>query len=297
MSLPFAPGTRRLIDVALPVPLFRTFSYAVEQDFEHPIVAGSRVVVPWRNRADVGIVVATDVSPVEGVRYKPVRAVPDAEPALSTALMTTAHWLADHYVAPLGLALRSALPAGLTGAATPSPPGRTRRTLVLGTPLESLLQRDALFKRAPRQRAVYDFVEASGGRTSVEQVVEQLGVSEGVIQSLVKRDLLQLQRESVMRDPFGDRVGAPQQRHEATPAQQSAIEAISRGGAGDVFLLHGVTGSGKTLVYLEVLKRVVDEQRRSAIVLVPEIALTPQTVDRFRGVFGERVAVLHSALE
>lgn len=296
MSLPLIPESRRLIDVALPVPLFRTFSYAVDGAFEHAIVPGSRVVVPWRTREEVGIVVATDVAPVDGVKYKAVRAVPDAEPALSPAMLATGHWLADHYVAPLGMALRSALPAGLTGAAAPSPPGRTRRTLVLGTRLESLLERDAIFKRAPRQRAVYEFVEASGGRTSVEQAVAQLGVSEGVIQSLVKRDLLQLQRESVMRDPFSDRVGAPQVRHEATAAQRAAIGTIGSGKGGDVFLLHGVTGSGKTLVYLEVLRRIVDEGGRSAIVLVPEIALTPQTVDRFRGVFGDRVAVLHSAL-
>ena len=70
----------------------------------------------------------------------------------------------------------------------------------------------------------------------------------------------------------------------------------ANGKPGDVFLLHGVTGSGKTLVYIEVLRRVVLEQGRSAIVLVPEIALTPQTVDRFRAAFGDQVAVLHSAL-
>ncbi|MEP7380398.1 MAG: hypothetical protein ABI910_01860, partial [Gemmatimonadota bacterium] len=147
--MPSAPSPLlpRLIDVALPVPLFRTFSYTVEQHFEHPIVVGSRVVVPWRNRIEIGIVVATDVARVEGVRYKAVRAVPDAEPALSPALMATGLWMADHYVAPLGMALRSTLPAGLTGAAAPSPPGRTRRTLVLGAPLESLMARDELFKR------------------------------------------------------------------------------------------------------------------------------------------------------
>src|SRR3712207_9285177 len=71
---------------------------------------------------------------------------------------------------------------------------------------------------------------------------------------------------------------------------------MANGGAGETFLLHGVTGSGKTLVYIELLRSVVNERGRSAIVLVPEIALTPQTVDRFRAVFGDRIAVLHSAL-
>ena len=291
---PHAPT--RLVDVALPVPLFRTFSYAVDRDFPNPLVVGSRVVVPWRNRADVGIVVATDVAAVEGVKYKAVTAVPDPEPAVSPSLLATCQWLADHYVAPLGIALRSALPAALTGVEVPSPPGKTRRTVVLGAAVDSLMERDVLFKRTRRQRELYEFLETAGGRASVEHVIERLGVSESVIDGLVKRGLATIMREAVDRDPFALRPGSPPPAHAPTPAQQGAIERIAGGNAGDVFLLHGVTGSGKTLVYLEVLRRVVDQGGRSAIVLVPEIALTPQTVDRFRGVFGDRVAVLHSAL-
>lgn len=290
------PDRRRLVDVAIPVPLFRTFSYAVERDFAHPIQLGSRVVVPWRNRAEVGVVVATDVAPVEGVKYKAITAVPDAEPAVAPPLLATCRWMADHYVAPLGMALRSALPAGLTAPNAPSPAGRSRRTLVIGRPLESLLERETLFRRAPRQREVYEFLEGSGGRASVEQVLERVGVSESVLEGLIRRQLVSVQRESVDRDPFADRIGAPQVAHDPTPAQRTAIDAICAGHAGEVFLLHGITGSGKTLVYLEVLRRIVVERGQSAIVLVPEIALTPQTVDRFRGVFGDRVAVLHSAL-
>ncbi|MCC6930585.1 MAG: primosomal protein N' [Gemmatimonadaceae bacterium] len=286
----------RLVDVALPVPLFRTFSYAVDRDFAHPIAVGSRVVVPWRNRADVGIVVATDAAPLEGVKYKAVTAVPDPEPALSPSLVATCHWLADYYVAPLGMTLRSALPAALTGVDVPSPPGKTRRALALAQRLDSLMARDALFKRAPRQREVYELLEASGGRASVEHVVERLGVSEGVIDALVKRGVVEVLREAVNRDPFAARPGSPPPAHAPTSAQQEAIARITAGKGGDVFLLHGVTGSGKTLVYLEVLRRLVIDLGRTAIVLVPEIALTPQTVDRFRGVFGDRVAVLHSAL-
>ncbi|HEX4936748.1 MAG TPA: primosomal protein N', partial [Gemmatimonadaceae bacterium] len=286
----------RLVDVALPVPLFRTFSYAVDRAFAHPIAVGSRVVVPWRNSAEVGIVVAVDVAPVEGVKYKAVTTVPDLEPAISPSLLATCQWAADHYVAPFGLTLRSALPAALTGVEVPSPPAKTRRTLAIAQTLDSLMARDTLFRRAPRQREVYEFLEASGGRATVERVVERLGVSEAVIGALVKRGVVQLLREAVDRDPFAARPGAPPPAHAPTPAQQASIDRIAAGQGGDVFLLHGVTGSGKTLVYLEVLRRVVDEARRSAIVLVPEIALTPQTVDRFRGVFGDRVAVLHSAL-
>jgi len=284
------------VEVALPVPLFRTFSYTVDRTHAHEIRVGSRVVVPWRSRAEVGIVVALDPPPVDGVRYKSVSQVPDAELAIDSALLSTCTWMSEHYAAPIGLALRSALPIALAGADVPSPRGKTRRMLELRATIESLMERDALFRRAPRQREVFEFLESTGGRSSVEQVISRLGVSEGVITALVARGLVALMREGVDRDPFARRAVVSSPLHTPTSAQQAAIARISGGTGGDVFLLHGVTGSGKTLVYLELLRRVVEVEGRSAIVLVPEISLTPQTVDRFRAVFGDRVAVLHSAL-
>jgi primosomal protein N'' len=103
--------------------------------------------------------------------------------------------------------------------------------------------------------------------------------------------------EEVERDPFLTRAAPPLPADVIpTAAQTAAIAALAAGKPGDVFLLYGITGSGKTLVYIELLRRVVLEQNKTAIVLVPEIALTPQTVDRFRAVFGDQIAVLHSGL-
>jgi primosomal protein N' (replication factor Y) len=99
-----------------------------------------------------------------------------------------------------------------------------------------------------------------------------------------------------MRDAFARRPRDPMVSLEPTEMQRAAIDALTSADPGQVFLLHGVTGSGKTLVYIEVLRRIVTDQGKTAIVLVPEIALTPQTVDRFRAAFGNKVAVLHSAL-
>src|SRR5262249_28298208 len=97
-------------------------------------------------------------------------------------------------------------------------------------------------------------------------------------------------------DPFSRRGVKEPARHTPSSAQTTAISALASANPGQVFLLHGVTGSGKTLVYIELLRRVMLEQGKTAIVLVPEIPLTPQAVDRFRAVFGDDIAVLHSAL-
>ncbi len=284
------------VDVALPLPLFQTFTYRVDGTPRHPVVAGSRVVVPLRNKRAIGLCVGLADAPPEGVRPKSVLDVPDAEPVLGPAMLALGRWISEYYVVPLGVVLRSMLPAPLTGAAVPIPPQKTRRVARVSRELPTLVERDRTFGRARKQREVYELLEALGGRAPVEHLVEQLGVSPGVITALAEKGLLAISGEVVARDPFASRPAGAASLHVPTPAQQVAIERLSAGAPGEVFLLHGITGSGKTLVYVELLRHVVETLGKSAIVLVPEIALTPQTVDRFRAAFGNRIAVLHSAL-
>jgi primosomal protein N' (replication factor Y) len=284
-----------LIDVALPVPLFRTFTYEVNGDAAHPVTMGSRVVVPFRQRREIGIVVG-EGRPRAGVSPKRVLEVPDAAPVIGEPLLALCRWMAEYYVTPLGVALRSALPAALSGAASPEPAVKTRRVVVLVRELPTLLRRERIFARAPQQRALFELLETLGGRAPVDHLLEQLQFSPSVLKGLVARGLAVIENEVVARDPFASRAAPPPPGHAPTPAQQAAISALTAADPGETFLLHGVTGSGKTLVYIELLRQVVNERGRSAIVLVPEIALTPQTVDRFRAVFGDRIAVLHSAL-
>jgi primosomal protein N' (replication factor Y) len=288
--------TDRLVDVALPLPLHRPFTYAVPADAAHTVVAGSRVVVPFRERKELGIVVG-EAERADGKRaYKAILEAPDAEPAVDAALLALCRWIAEYYVAPLGIVLRSALPALLTGAARPQPPRKSTRVATLRDDIPSLMERDKAFRRAPQQRALFELLESVGGRSPVEHLLERLQFSPSVLEGLVKRGLVSLEREDRDRDPFASRAVPPAAAHRPTPEQSAAIAAITSATPGETFLLHGVTGSGKTLVYLEVLRRLVQEQGKTAIVLVPEIALTPQTVDRFRAVFGDLIAVLHSAL-
>jgi len=284
-----------LVDVALPLPLFRTFTYSVPESDAHRARRGMRAVVPFRNRKEIGVIVA-ESHEQNGVSPKPVESLPDGEPVIGSSLLSLCEWMAEYYVVPIGIALRTALPAALASHVAPEPVRRTRRVAVLHRELPSLLHRDRIFARAPQQRVLFELIESLGGRVPVEHLTARLNFSSSVLKGVVARGVVTLEEEIVARDPFAWRPPPAATTHTPSAAQRSAIDALTSGRPGEVFLLHGVTGSGKTLVYIELLRRVVLEQGRGAIVLVPEIALTPQTVDRFRAVFGDSIAVLHSAL-
>jgi primosomal protein N' (replication factor Y) len=167
--------------------------------------------------------------------------------------------------------------------------------VLTGNGMDSLLERDRRFKRAPKRRAAYETVEALGGSAPMSHLLRQLKLSSAVLDGLVEQGLARIERIPETRDPFAGLSSPPPPS--LTEDQRRVVQGILGGGEGtdQRVLIHGVTGSGKTLVYLEVLRSVV-ESGQSAILLVPEIALTPQTVARVRGVFGDQVAVLHSGL-
>ncbi len=197
-------------------------------------------------------------------------------------------WDAVHRLAAVGAVRLRVEPPDTAGSAS------TERVVALQGEPPTLLERTALFKRRARRRELYEALESLGGSAQVSHVVEQLGFGEAVIRGLVAQGLAKLTTAERVRDPFGDAPGTPPPPT-LTPAQAGAVTAIEELAPGTGALLFGVTGSGKTLVYLEAVKRGL-AQGRGAIVLVPEIGLTPQAVSRLRGAFGDQVAVLHSAL-
>src|SRR5438132_248214 len=139
-----------LVSVALPLPLFRTFTYKVDDADAERARAGMRAVVPFRNRRQLGIIVGPSELPPK-VTPKHVLALPDAEPVVDEAMLLLCRWIADYYIAPLGVVLRTALPAALTSHATPAPAQRTRRVATLCREMPSLLERDEFFGRAKQQ--------------------------------------------------------------------------------------------------------------------------------------------------
>jgi len=282
--------------VVLPVPVSRAYIYEVPPELADRVIPGARVVVPLRRRNVVGIV--TDVVGPQssvGIALKTIKAAPDAEPALSPALLDLGRWMSDYYGAPLGLSLRALLPGPLWSVARPAgpAPAAERLFVLTGNGMGSLLERERRFKRSPKRRAAYETVEALGGSAPVSHLVNQLRLPRNSLDALVQQGLARIERVPEMRDPFAGLSSPPPPS--LTADQQAAVRGILDAPVDMPVLLHGVTGSGKTLVYLHVLRHLVDSGK-GAILLVPEIALTPQTVARVRGVFGDQVAVLHSGL-
>jgi primosomal protein N' (replication factor Y) len=288
--------SRGLVEVALPVPLFQTFTYAIDPSAPRAPATGSRVVVPFRNKTEIGICLGRADAQSLPRKVRKIIDVPDAEPALTDHMISLCRWMADYYIVPIGIAMRTALPSLLAGAAQPQPTRKTHRVVRVRQDLPTLLEREKAFSRSPQQRAVFELIESLGGSSTLEHLLQRMSFSPSVLKGLEKRALIVIEAEEVERDPFAARAISPAQSFRPSVAQAEAIAALAEAKAGDVFLLNGVTGSGKTLVYIELLKRLVNEQGKTGIVLVPEIALTPQTVDRFRAVFGDSIAVLHSAL-
>ncbi|MGD2124364.1 MAG: primosomal protein N', partial [Gemmatimonadota bacterium] len=179
------------------------------------------------------------------------------------------------------------------------PAVRTQRVVRISNWISDLGARDEVFGRAHRQREAYELLESSGGKVEHSHLLDHGGFSPSVIKGLAEKGLVVFEDREVFRDPFREDLPPERKDLTPTPGQTGVLSALLRGLAEPdprPFLLHGVTGSGKTLVYIELIKEAMKNRGLGAIVLVPEIALTPQTVGRFRAHFGDQVAVLHSAL-
>ncbi|MDX1394576.1 MAG: primosomal protein N' [Gemmatimonadota bacterium] len=292
----------RVCEVAIPRPFLGTLAYSIPEGLIERVRPGVRVRVPLGKRGTVGVVDRlglSDQRSEEPGRLRPVGDVLDDSEVADPQLLELCRWIADYYVAPLGVILKTALPPGLLGgrAGTSEPAVRTERIVRIVRRLETLIDRDETFGRAARQREAYETLESLDGEAALAHLTGHLGFSRSVIDGLTGRGLVELADRTVERDPFA---GAPATRDLIVPTADQArvldsLREMAGSGVGSVALLRGVTGSGKTLVYLELLESVL-AAGRSGIVLVPEISLTPQTVARFRGRFGDDVAVLHSGL-
>ena len=357
-------------EVALPVPLDRTFTYAV-RDGQAP-QRGSRVIVPFRKEKLIGVVTAVNGKAPADFEARFIEGVLDEEPLLSEHLLELAEWVAQYYIAPLGEVLRAMLPlmaevrrtvyyhitdlgrdilaksadgdpgqgiAGrkraklskeeqdmehrvltrlasgepvkvstlrtATGASLPLLAGMVRRKWIARETAAS--ERDArrmerfaalipearLPKLTDNQQAILAELAACGGELPLAELRKR-NLPSSTLQTLVRRELVRIEERPMEFRLGGIVPAAPEFALNAT--QTDALESLVTSlGSFKPFLLHGVTGSGKTAVYLAAMQRALDRGLAS-ILLVPEIGLTPQTAGLLDRAFGSKVALLHSAL-
>lgn len=274
--------------VAVPTPLRRCFDYIVPEPM--PAASpGMRVRVPFGRRELVGVLIrALDESPVEQVRLKSVLQILDREPVLSASMLSLLQWAADYYHHPLGEVLNTALPSALR---------QGRDLAVKGLSVWSLTPAGAdvdlsQLNRAPLQRRILKALADTPSGLHGSQLVTISHGWAGAIRQLVAKGWVDVRESELSEGTTSPAEPAPA----LTAAQHAAVAAIAASlNAFRAFLLHGVTGSGKTEVYLNVIASVLAQQRQ-ALLLVPEIGLTPQLVARVRARFPILVAVLHSGL-
>jgi primosomal protein N' (replication factor Y) len=279
-----------LVRVAIPVPLAEGFDYLWTGAGPRP-PPGARVRVPFGRGERVGIVIAhADATRLRHDRLKPVAEALDRRAAIGPELLASLKWAARYYHHPIGEVLKHALPGPLSRGRPIDEAGeRVWRLTESGE-----AQPPALIARRARQQAkVLELLSAA--ETVSDAELKAAGIRADTLRRLAARGWVESCRRRLGR---GD--ATPAAAHETAPeltsAQRAAVRAVMEHGERyGAFLLHGVTGSGKTEVFLSLIARALRAGRQT-LLLAPEIGLTPQLVSRLRARFGERLAVLHSGL-
>jgi primosomal protein N' (replication factor Y) len=282
-------GNAEYATVAIPVGVHEAFTYAIPAEMRDSVRLGTRVEVPLGTKRVTGFVVGLNGKAPEGVAVKPIRGVLDTgDSALIPEIVELCRWAAEYYIAPLGLMLKVALPSNMAARAKPGDELRDAvgvrydRWAILESSSETL---------TPKQQAIVEQLKTG------PKPVAALEGSDGVIATLAKKNVIRIERRARKHtlDAFLSGQEAPEE-FRYSKEQQHAIDAIKKSfGTFAPFLLEGVTGSGKTEVYIEVMREVV-RRGEQAILLVPEISLTPVFAARLKQRFGERIAILHSNL-
>ena len=273
--------------VALPVPLDKQFDYLIPNHL-FPIIGG-RVSVPFGRQTLVGLVTAlVNESEFELTKLKPIKQVLDNQPVWPERLYALLHWCSQFYQYPLGDTLFNAMPSTLRK-------GKPADFATLVSWQLTERGRDQLmqgFGRAVKQAKVMHMLEA--GPVAHQEFIDQ-EISSSVLKTLMEKDWISsLENKPEIRDWRQD-VEANVDKPKLNAEQAVAIATVNSAQGFGCYLLEGVTGSGKTEVYLNMIKPVL-EQGAQALVLVPEIGLTPQTINRFKRRFNVPVEVIHSGL-
>ena len=291
-------------DVILPLPLPGLFTYAVPEGLS--IGIGVRVLVPFgRSKTYLGIVAKVhDVKP-QGYQVKPIAQVMDAEPAVTERQLELWQWIADYYISPIGEVYKAALPSGLKAEDGYKPKTETYiRLTPTYTNAPALHVALNVLARAPRQLEAFTaYLELSGwdqvedgvepSEITREELMNASHASAETLKQLEKRQILETYEVEVGRLNHGGDYH-PDYIKPLSESQQAAYNAILMSMMKkNVTLLHGVTSSGKTEIYIHLIQRAL-ERKEQVLYLLPEIALTVQMMQRLQRVFGNRLGIYHS---
>jgi primosomal protein N' (replication factor Y) (superfamily II helicase) len=277
--------------------IHRELDYLIPEMLSDKVGIGSRVRVPFRERSALATVVALlEETDAEGIR--PIEAVVGDRPVLSPKLIELGRWMSAYYCCPIEAVMRSLLPQVIRRAEV-----SWKKQLFVSAAKEIAPEEiDKLRRRAPRQAELLEAVSKLRQPMAAAELLRQTSLDNQTLRALEKRGFVALREEAVARDPHADELFIASSDLVLNPEQAAALAAVEEALAAPEkakpILLHGVTGSGKTEIYLQAIHSTL-ARGKTAIVLVPEISLTPQTVERFKSRFAEAqdtVAVLHSHL-
>lgn len=296
------------VDVILPLPLEGTFTYSVPEPMVAQVRMGVRVLVPLgRSKTYTAMAVRLHSEKPE-FETRPIIQVIDAEPVLIEQQLHLWQWISTYYMSPIGDVFKAALPAGLKAEENYRP--KTVRCVTLPANLrseQSLHMALTILKRALKQHQTFStYLQLShwseiDGETPPAHIAEiacdelqnAANASDAVLRQLIQRNFLELYHREVGRlNTSGEY--HPERIQPLSPAQKAAEDSISRQfNEKNVVLLHGVTSSGKTEIYIHLIKKAIDEGKQ-VLYLLPEIALTVQMTRRLQNVFGSRLGIYHS---
>jgi primosomal protein N' (replication factor Y) len=288
----------KFANVVFNLPINSSFSYSIPKQFQEKIKMGMKVLAPFGRRNHTGIVLNFLDKP-EAKRIKPLKELLDDQPIITAELIIFCEWISNYYACPIGEAVFTAVPRGK------SLKPKFEKYVIFNladefrgysnSMLENFSHENKL--RSEKQAAIIRYFVGKNAREIRQaELTRIIEAPASAINALVKKELLSIEARRIMRSSDYD-FAKEEKIVRLNSDQVKAVEKITEGQSKEFkpFLLFGVTGSGKTQIYLEVIKKTL-LRGRTAIVLVPEISLTPQLIHRFHDFFGDIIGVIHSKI-
>lgn len=272
--------------------LNKTFDYEIPTDLSDKVIVGSRVFVPFGNQKNLEEGIVVKIKEMSEYKVKEIKGLQKEQ--IKSEYISLAKWMSYRYFCNIAECLKLMLPPGRTTKdITKRVNEKTVNCFEINKSEDEI--REALDKnliRSEKQKNVLEYL-LNNGKSTMSDIQLFNDASLAVVNSLVKKGFVRKEVEKVSRNPFVHKIGVKSVDLELTNEQQLAYNSIKNSGE---YLLYGITGSGKTEIYMQLIEKML-KQGKSSIMLVPEISLTPQTIDRFIARFGEEeIAVLHSKL-